>query len=137
MLRVEDAKVALDGANEPLTLSKRKVIPKGVRKLVTSKKHQERGGLFADPDIDDANRIDHSALDVLEKWDNKKRDELLRSMPSFRPCPHCSNGNGIDAGGSLQDSDNMANNTLLNKGGGVSGSLNSFWMNPVSLSDPV
>jgi len=118
MLRVEDAKVALDGVSEPLTLSKRKVIPKAVRKLVTSKKHQERGGLFADPDIDDANRIDHSALDVLEKWDNKKRDELLRSMPSFRPCPHCSNGNGIDAGSSFQDSDNTANNTLLDKGGG-------------------
>ena len=71
------------------------------------------------------------ALHDLEKWDNIKRDELLRSMPSFRPCPHCGGGNGVSAGGSLQGHDNMENNTLSKKGGGVS-SPNIYWMNSIT-----
>lgn len=91
---MEDAKVALALAGDPQkhsSLSK-KIIPKSVRKRAT-KKHStsnEMGGLYDDPQTVGENGI--SALDVLEKWDTKHRDETLRLMPSFRPCPHCSEG---------------------------------------------
>jgi len=98
LLRVEDAKVALDKRPK----SKKKIIPKAVRKLSTKK--IQVGGLFADPEGE--NRI-NSALEDLEKWDIKKRDELLRSMSSFRPCPHCSNGNGSDTGGSSEEAEGI------------------------------
>jgi len=30
--------------------------------------------------------------DLIQKWDVKMRDQLLRAIPSFRSCPHCSGG---------------------------------------------
>merc|ERR1711971_174353 len=80
LLRVEDAKVAfaLDkqfSGSEPATQSRKKVVSKAIKKRVKSK-HREEGGLFADPDESDRNRI-NSALEALEKWDTKQRDETL------------------------------------------------------------
>ncbi|KAL3793636.1 hypothetical protein ACHAWO_001685 [Cyclotella atomus] len=71
LLRVEDAKVALsDAAFEDWSYGKHK--------------HNE-STLFREPDQDISN-----ALANLKKWDAKCRDGFLRSMPDFRPCPHCS-----------------------------------------------
>ncbi|KAL7539957.1 hypothetical protein ACHAXR_009773 [Thalassiosira sp. AJA248-18] len=111
LLRVEDAQVALNKqlhgtSSESVTLS-RKVIPK------VKRNRQEKGGLFADADDDG---VSSSALEVLEKWDKKTTDQLLRSMRDFRPCPHCSDGptlqdHGISDNGSMEK-------TISNKGGG-------------------
>lgn len=49
-------------------------------------------GIVADSG-NERNDIDIQALSVLERWDNKVRDEMLRSMRDFRPCPHCSGTN--------------------------------------------
>ncbi|KAL7472638.1 hypothetical protein ACHAXS_013000 [Conticribra weissflogii] len=35
--------------------------------------------------------IQHNTMELLTKWDKKVRNENLRSMTDFRPCPHCSN----------------------------------------------
>lgn len=135
LLRVEDAKVAfaLDkqfSGSEPATQSRKKVVSKAIKKRVKSK-HREEGGLFADPDESDRNRI-NSALEALEKWDTKQRDETLRSMPSFRPCPHCSKGDGIGAGDTSQGSESLENDASATNGAGVSDSQNSpGWMDPV------
>jgi len=118
LLRVEDAKVALDklpGVSET-QVSMRKVAQKAVINRVSSKRQVKRG-LFDEPECD-ANSINNSALEVLEKWDAKTRDEMLRSMKDFRPCPHCSEGGTVDAGDdSSPTSGNMAN-IASNKGGG-------------------
>lgn len=42
-------------------------------------------------DADDSTG-DGSALEFLERWDDKARDAVLRSMADFRPCPHCGGG---------------------------------------------
>ena len=114
LLRVQDAKVALDkglhGGGASASRAQRKGALKAARRRVAASDRGERGGLFADPD--DPTSANLSALEDLEKWDNKKRDELLRSMPAFRPCPHC-------GGGSSKDSDGRAGPESC---GGVSGS---------------
>jgi hypothetical protein len=77
---VEDAKVALsDSAFENSSYGKHKT---------KSNRHNE-SSLFTDPDD---NNI-HHAITNLKKWDAKCRDGFLRSMPDFRPCPHCSKDN--------------------------------------------
>ncbi|KAL9181386.1 hypothetical protein ACHAXT_010191 [Thalassiosira profunda] len=119
LLRTEDAKVALDklhGGGEPINQFKRKVTPKAVMKRVVSKRHPN-GGLFADQADDEVN---YSALEVLEQWDAKTRDEFLRSMADFRPCPHCSGGNSTngEGGGSATQSDVSVGKELHRKGGG-------------------
>ena len=116
MLRVEDAKVALDkvrAGKEPVTLSKRAVVQKVKR---STSKRSQRGGLFADEDVGDTTK---SALELLEKWDDKTKEQLLRSMPDFRPCPHCS-GNGDSKITDANSAHNNANetSTASNKGGG-------------------
>ncbi|KAL3792648.1 hypothetical protein ACHAW5_004764 [Stephanodiscus triporus] len=52
----------------------------------------QRASLFAKPG--DVDFMDDSAIKFLEKWEDKSRDEILRSMEDFRPCPHCSSGGG-------------------------------------------
>ena len=115
LLRVDDAKVALDklkgGAKLRNTSSAKAVI-----KRVASKK--DRGRLFADEN--DSDSINNSALEHLIQWDNKTRDEFLRSMNSFRPCPHCSEdkATNIDGGNISEDGDNTTTNMTSNKCGG-------------------
>ncbi len=65
LLRVEDAMVALD---------KQSRAKRGSTSKYTSMKV-----------------LSNQALNVLEQWDTKVRNEMLRSMGDFRPCPHCSN----------------------------------------------
>ncbi|KAL3798644.1 hypothetical protein ACHAW5_008399 [Stephanodiscus triporus] len=88
LLRVEDAKVALD---------RRRVLresPKSAsdRRVATPEAVIQRASLFAKPG--DVDFMDDSAVKFLEKWEDKSRDEILRSMEDFRPCPHCSSGGG-------------------------------------------
>lgn len=112
LLRVEDAQVALGkqlrGATKTVTLSKRDVMPGAAGKHLF-----RREGLLANAELDDTN-----GLDVLEKWDNKSRDEFLRSMRDFRPCPHCSKGSGVVDGDSSSNGSSDRESALPNKGGG-------------------
>lgn len=74
LLRVEDAKIALsDAAFEKSSYMKTKHI------------NNSQSSLFADED----HSYISEALVNLKKWDAKCRDGFLRSMPDFRPCPHC------------------------------------------------
>jgi hypothetical protein len=59
----------------------------GKSRVKNKNNQQHESSLFADPDH---HRIENNALAVLKKWDGKVRDEFLRSMADFRPCPHCS-----------------------------------------------
>ncbi|KAL7545030.1 hypothetical protein ACHAWF_008399 [Thalassiosira exigua] len=105
LLRVEDAKVALDkqlDGSGPINLSKRSLIRKPSMKRASLT--QKEQGLFADTDANSRS----SSLEVLEKWDNKARDQFLQSMREFRPCPHCSKDSGNDNGAQ----------SMPNKGGG-------------------
>jgi len=84
LLRVEDATVALDkqrparsGSAPKSTLAKQSSI------------RSKRNGLVVNSG-DESDAIDRRNIDVLERWDAKVRDEMLRSMGDFRPCPHCS-----------------------------------------------
>ena len=80
LLRVEDAKVALsDSAFEQSSYGKQ-IAPKHRSNSLN------RSTLFTDPDVDSIS----NALTKIKKWDAKCRDGYLRSMPDFRPCPHCS-----------------------------------------------
>ena len=75
LLRVEDAKVALsDAALEESSYRKSK------------QRSSSQSSLFVDQDLNNISE----ALSNLKKWDAKCRDGFLRSMPDFRPCPHCS-----------------------------------------------
>ena len=111
----------LDAEHARASRTKRKVVSKAVRRQVSSRKHGESGGLFEDEGADVAASSTHlGALEDLEKWDNKTRNEALRSMPSFRPCPHCGGRNRAGSGSS-PDSGGGAGSALC---GGVSGSSN-------------
>eukprot|EP00956_Cyclotella_meneghiniana_P029554 scaffold71988_cov47-Cyclotella_meneghiniana.AAC.5 len=80
LLRVEDAKVALsDSAFEQSSYGKQK--HRG------NSSSNDDSTLFTDPDHVDGIS---NALAKIKKWDAKSRDGYLRSMPDFRPCPHCS-----------------------------------------------
>ena len=113
LLRVEDAKVALD--KQQNGGSRRRIKPSSVIKRASSSKRHatKEGGLFAE----EHTNIKNNALEHLMKWDEKARDEFLRSMEDFRPCPHCS-GEG-DKGSSYEDdTDNTPTNNTSNKKGG-------------------
>ncbi|KAL3779172.1 hypothetical protein HJC23_002023 [Cyclotella cryptica] len=85
LLRVEDVKVAL---SNPLLDDESP--GKNMHNSVNKKNRLDESSLFPDPDHDNSARAKQNALQVLKKWDDKVRDEFLRSMPEFRPCPHCS-----------------------------------------------
>ena len=78
-----------------------------------NERNGEGSSLFLEPDYDDVDSIGDSALELLERWDAKSRDEMLRSMDDFRPCPHCSGG-----GSSGRDSVCTGNARPSNQGGG-------------------
>lgn len=78
LLTREDAKVAL--SNPYLYHKKKKMLGLGSISELSS--------------YDD--EIQQNALELLAKWDKKVRDENLRSMTDFRPCPHCSNATNND-----------------------------------------
>jgi hypothetical protein len=105
-LRVQDAKVALDRQHTIKTRqhkSIRKFAPKVIMKQ--SSKRQKEGGLFADEINSES--INNSALEHLLQWDTKTRDDYLRSMTDFRPCPHCSSlGKTNDDTGDIDAKDN-------------------------------
>jgi hypothetical protein len=122
LLRVDDARVALDrrvvvGESRKSPLTGARVGTPGAATLLASPTSNKRNGegssLFLEPDNDDVDLISDSALELLERWDAKSRDELLRSMEDFRPCPHCSRG-----GNSGSDADFAGNARPSNQGGG-------------------
>jgi len=91
-LRVQDAKVALDHSIKPRQhKSIRKIAPKVMKR--SSSKRQKEGGLFADEINSES--INNSALEHLLQWDTKTRDDYLRSMSDFRPCPNHQQANII------------------------------------------
>ncbi|KAL7436767.1 hypothetical protein ACHAXH_007775 [Discostella pseudostelligera] len=96
LLRVEDATAALDkqrpaqsGCATKSTFAKQSTTP------TLSPIRSKRKGFIVDSG-NESDAIGRQALDVLERWDNKVRDEMLRSMGDFRPCPHCSDRNPVD-----------------------------------------
>lgn len=96
LLRVDDARVALSNTTiEHNNMEKTNIMHKeeSKRKLLRPPSKRSTKSLFADSD-ETQPVIERSALDVLQKWDAKVRDEFLRSMTDFRPCPNCSEGGG-------------------------------------------
>lgn len=110
-LRVEDAKVALSYAalehDSP---------GKIMHNTVNTKNPLSKSSLFADHDHDNTKRAKQNALEILKKWDDKVRDDFLRSMPEFRPCPHCSKSRNLSNEQYPASEDNAS---LLNGGGFV------------------
>ena len=100
LLRAEDAKVALSAGIPKAAVTKRRLSKRCIE-----------NGLFADPE--NTHDTNNSALEVLQRWDNKTRDEFLRAMKSFRPCPHCSENSRNDTVDSSRDED-----SIMNQGGG-------------------
>ena len=108
LLRVEDARVALDRRRSRVVVHRGSgksesnggvATPAGAAiQPETSPKINRRKGceslLFAGMESVDADDStgDGSALEFLERWDDKARDAVLRSMADFRPCPHCGGG---------------------------------------------
>ncbi len=98
---MEDARVALDRSaivGESRTTSSKSgstAIPGAAIRLASPTRKRRNGGgssLLLEPEYEDVDSIGDGAFELLEKWDAKSRDEMLRSMEDFRPCPHCSGG---------------------------------------------
>mmetsp|Transcript_6633 Transcript_6633/g.13927 ORF Transcript_6633/g.13927 Transcript_6633/m.13927 type:complete len:600 (+) Transcript_6633:83-1882(+) len=105
LLTREDAKVAL---SNPYLYQKTK----------------KRRGLGSISELSSYNdEIQQNTLELLAKWDKKVRDENLRSMTDFRPCPHCSNttnNDGADVSSELgsHETPNSRSSQIDRVGGG-------------------
>lgn len=83
LLREDDARVALSLAQNEVASAKKK------KKMFTSKSEMKK-----------INRDDESintAVEVLEKWQTKALNELLRKMDDYRPCPNCQKDDNVSA----------------------------------------
>jgi hypothetical protein len=95
LLRVEDATIALDKQRSAHSgrLSRQRLMNHNATSIQASKdmstRRINRQG-FVTASGNERDVIDSQALRVLERWDNKVRDNTLRLMGDFRPCPHCS-----------------------------------------------
>jgi len=87
LLRTADARVALEYREQHQRLQT------GGGELLYRRKQSLRGGTEHNSESNDDDDDDESAINLLIRWDTKTRNALLRTMDSFRPCPHCSSSN--------------------------------------------
>ena len=95
---MEDAKVALSTELKLESSSLNQTMKRNNNRSFRINNESTERALFTDPD--DSNI--QNALTNLKKWDTKVRNDFLRSMPDFRPCPHCAKLK--DAGSTTQSS---------------------------------
>ncbi|CAB9511489.1 IBR domain-containing protein 1 [Seminavis robusta] len=55
---------------------------------------------------------------LLQLWDQKIRDEVLRALPGYRHCPHCNNNNNNNTQNDDNDDDDTPTTTTGLAGGG-------------------